>query len=484
MPEQAGLGLIRPTRTALTDVEDPSVEADVDAERCVLRIAAKRAPFQTAREKTFEKIHRFACERGLARVAAKQVIVGGTNGKGTTVSYMQQLLTAMGYRVGATTSPHIQDYLERISLDGKQVAQDDMGRAVNALEADAPSDIGLTYHDITTLCALTLFKQWKVDVALVEVGLGGRLDCANVLDADVAVLTNVTLDHQTQLGSSIAEISREKVPIARAQRPLIFAGTEENQVVANYADEHAVKLLRFNREFGVSDDNFAFFTAIQEHEHEYERIKRGLRSCSSTREGVHVLTNFPLANRSSSHGIAVTTVLQTLACLGISRLTNREFGNFQFTRPLGRIDSCSLNSDRVILDIAHNPAAIKQLRYELKLRGIDEFIAVFGCQRDKDVEGMCQALFDSSDAARAKMDTLILTDTQGERGLKANQLHKFVLPYEANCEIAADLEIAMGRAFARAGHTAMRTVIFGSAELVGRAFDAWRSKSRLENRQS
>ena len=158
----------------------------------------------------------------LTRPAPKVVTVAGTNGKGSTIAIMEALLRHEGRRVGAYTSPHLLDYNERVRIDGQPVSDEALCEAFTRIEV-ARGELSLSYFEFGTLAALLIFEQAGLDVALLEVGLGGRLDAVNIVDADVGIITSIALDHETWLGDSREQIAVEKAGIARANRPLVCA---------------------------------------------------------------------------------------------------------------------------------------------------------------------------------------------------------------------------------------------------------------------
>src|SRR5689334_14959058 len=180
-----------------------------------------------------QRVHPRAIELGLDRVRAVWqrlgaprpapcvITVGGTNGKGSTVAFLEAMLRADGKRVGAYTSPHLLRYNERVRIDGIDADDATLIEAFDRIET-ARGDIALTYFEYGTLAALMLFASTKLDVALLEVGLGGRLDAVNIIDADVAIVTTVDIDHQDWLGNDRDSIGREKAGIFRAGRPAII----------------------------------------------------------------------------------------------------------------------------------------------------------------------------------------------------------------------------------------------------------------------
>lgn len=157
---------------------------------------------------------------GSPRPAPLVITVGGTNGKGSTVALLEGMLRAAGYRTGCYTSPHLVHYNERVRIDGVNAADEDLVASFERIEA-ARGTIAQTYFEFGTLAAIDLMARAGVDVAILEVGLGGRLDAVNIIDADAVVITTIDLDHQAWLGNDRDSIGREKAGIARAGRPAV-----------------------------------------------------------------------------------------------------------------------------------------------------------------------------------------------------------------------------------------------------------------------
>ena len=180
------------------------------------------------------------------------VTIAGTNGKGTTLAALEALLLESGRRVGAFTSPHLLRFNERIRVAGEEVADDHITAAFAAIE-EARGDISLTYFEFATLAALVIFRERAVDVCLLEVGLGGRLDATNILDPDIAVVTGIALDHQQWLGDSLGQIAREKAGILRRGRPVVVADANPPQELLDRAAELvAGPVWGYGRDFGSS----------------------------------------------------------------------------------------------------------------------------------------------------------------------------------------------------------------------------------------
>ncbi|MGL4860346.1 MAG: bifunctional tetrahydrofolate synthase/dihydrofolate synthase, partial [Enterobacteriaceae bacterium] len=202
-----------------------------------------------------EHIHTSVMELGLERVsmAAQRLdllhpsavvfTVAGTNGKGTTCCTLEAVLLQAGYRVGVYTSPHLFRYTERVRVQGAELAESEHSQAFAQIE-QLRGELSLTYFEYSLLSALLLFRQQAVDVIILEVGLGGRLDATNIIDADVAVITTIALDHTYWLGNDRDAIGREKAGILRAGRPAIFGERDMPESIAQVAREKGASLYR------------------------------------------------------------------------------------------------------------------------------------------------------------------------------------------------------------------------------------------------
>lgn len=210
-----------------------------------------------------ERLHPQEIELGLERIrsvaerlkviefACPVITVAGTNGKGSTVTLTERLARAAGRRTALYTSPHLQRFNERVRLDGEPVADALLCQAFERVES-ARADVALTYFEFTTLAALCVFQDAAVDLLVLEVGLGGRLDAVNLIDADIAVITSIGLDHQDWLGDDREQIGREKAGILRAGRPLLFAAIDMPDSIAEAAERGGARLIRAGELFGVN----------------------------------------------------------------------------------------------------------------------------------------------------------------------------------------------------------------------------------------
>ncbi|MEO6154131.1 MAG: Mur ligase family protein, partial [Thermomonas sp.] len=181
-----------------------------------------------------DRVREVATRMRLGKPANHVITVGGTNGKGSTVAFIEAIARAGGYRVGSYTSPHLHRYNERVRIDGIDAGDADLVAGFEAVDASR-GDIPLTYFEYGTLCALWLFERANLDLVVLEVGLGGRLDAVNIVDADAAVITTVDLDHQDWLGNDIEVIGFEKAGIARPFQPLILGDDDPPASVLRHA---------------------------------------------------------------------------------------------------------------------------------------------------------------------------------------------------------------------------------------------------------
>jgi dihydrofolate synthase/folylpolyglutamate synthase len=347
-----------------------------------------------------ERVHPRTIAMGLERVAAVRsaleldppfpiVTVGGTNGKGSACALLEAILSHAGFRVGCYTSPHLLRYNERFRLLRSEASDAQLIEALQAVEA-ARGDLQLTYFEFSTLAAIWLFQQQRVDAAVLEVGLGGRLDAVNVFDADCALIMSIDLDHLDYLGETREDIGREKAGILRSGRPAVCADAHPPQSLLDQADNIGAKLLLVGRDFG------------------FEAAPRQWRYWGPRGER-HGLPHPALrGDYQISNAAACLAALDALyerlpVSAGDVRtglLTVENPGRFQVLpgRPT------------VILDVAHNPAAAAALARNLsRMPRTGRTYAVFGMLRDKDIAGVITAM-------KPYVDEWLVAGIEGTRG--------------------------------------------------------------------
>ncbi|MES2625766.1 MAG: bifunctional tetrahydrofolate synthase/dihydrofolate synthase [Pseudomonadota bacterium] len=355
-----------------------------------------------------EQLHPSTIDLGLERVqqvmqrmsldfgATQIVIVGGTNGKGSTVAMLGNILLAAGHTVGSYTSPHLLTYNERVCYNGKPVDDAALCSAFAAIEA-VRGDVSLTYFEFGTLAALHYFASRKPDFMILEVGLGGRLDAVNIMNPDISILTNVALDHMDWLGTTREQIGFEKAGIFRTDKYAIFGESDMPDSVRNHAQKISARLLHNTEHY-------------QWQSHGATWSWHGL---SGTGEQISLQdlpqVPFPLDNAAG--------VIQALQCLnGNFTVEHIREGLSKTTLP-GRFQSVEYKGQWVILDVAHNPHAAANLvrNIQTRLAGC-EVQLVLGMLADKDSSAVVQLL--------APVVTHIHAATlQGERGSPAKILY-------------------------------------------------------------
>jgi dihydrofolate synthase/folylpolyglutamate synthase len=409
-----------------------------------------------------ETLHPRAIELGLGRVrevharlglvlAMPIVVVGGTNGKGSTCAFLEAILRAAGYHVGLYTSPHLSRYNERVRLDGVPVDDAALLRAFGQVEAArraATPPTPLTSFEFGTLAALVLFAEGRPDVLVLEVGLGGRLDAVNVVDADVAVVTTVDLDHQDYLGGTREAIAVEKAGIFRPGRPAVCGDADPPASLVAEAARIGARLYRIGEAFGYRDEGRQW----RYHGPGGERYALPIPAL----RGRHQLAN--AATAMAALDLTAPRVVVDAGAVRTGLLQVELPARFQVLpgRPT------------IVLDVAHNPHAARALAATLGDMGYHpRTLAVFGMLADKDVRGVIEAL-------RPRVDRWHAAGLPGPRGADAQSMVAHLAAGGVAREaIVAHADIAQALAAARAeANDADRIVVFGSFLTVAAALAA------------
>lgn len=377
------------------------------------------------------------------------VIVGGTNGKGSTCAMLESILRAAGYRTGLYTSPHLLRFNERARIAGDLAGDEALIEQFEAVERSR-GETSLTYFEFTTLAILRLFMARRLDAVVLEVGLGGRLDATNIVDADCAVVASVDLDHMDYLGPTREHIGYEKAHIYRRGRPAICSDPQPPQRLLDLARDLGADLWLFGRDFNYQGDR-------QQWAYGGRQLRRAGLPYPALR-GANQLLNAAGALAALEALGRRLPLSQQAVRQGLLRVELA--GRFQVLpgRPA------------VILDVAHNPHAAAALAENLDNMGFyPRTLAVLGMLRDKDVAGVIAKL-------AGRIDHWYLGGTAGPRGLSgralADILHARQPEATANWfdEIAAAFDAAH-----RAADSDDRIIVFGSFLTVA---DALRALSR------
>jgi dihydrofolate synthase/folylpolyglutamate synthase len=407
-----------------------------------------------------ETLHPSAIDLGLARIrralerlewrppTCPVITVGGTNGKGSTVALSSRILAEAGYRVGTFTSPHLLRYNERIVIDGREISDASLIAAFERIDAARGADT-LTFFEFNTIAALLVFETAGLDAIVLEVGLGGRLDGVNVVDADVAIVTSIALDHMDWLGPDVETIGREKAGIFRGDRPAIFGSRDMPASIADVARQLGAPLYRLGYDFDWQRqgqgwswrgrhgafENLPAPALVGELQFDNASAVLFALECLSAR--------LPLTREAIERGLA------TVALSG-------RFQIFPRTSPIAL---------EWILDVAHNPAAARALAGQLAARPSGgRTIAVCGILGDKDIEGVVAAL-------RGSFDAWIVVALDSARAVPVDELAQRLTRAGANivataADVAAGCRVAQERA-----HDGDRIVAFGSFLTVGPALE-------------
>ena len=375
------------------------------------------------------------------------VVVAGTNGKGSVCAYLSQIYTQAGFKVGTLTSPHLLRYNERIAVNTRPVEDAAIVASFERIEA-ARAGISLTYFEFNTLAAVDIFIREKVDVMVLEVGLGGRLDAVNVFDADCAVVTSVDLDHQAFLGDTVEQVAFEKAGVFRSGKPAICGQTPPPESLRRHAGEIGAELLLIKRDFDFSTlENVQWSYRYHPQNSDGRTRNRNALPFPALR-GAYQLSNAACA-------------LTVLECLGdrlpvdiaaIKRglLLVENLGRFQVLpgRPL------------TVLDVGHNPHAARALRRSLiNLMFAEKRTAVFSILADKDIDGVL-------DIVKDQFDEWHIAPLDVPRGMTAEVLVRKLSEHGIeNVKVFENIEKAYRAALEKAGEND-RIVVFGSFHTV------------------
>ncbi|MBI3560746.1 MAG: bifunctional tetrahydrofolate synthase/dihydrofolate synthase [Gammaproteobacteria bacterium] len=373
-----------------------------------------------------ETLHPAAIDLGLERVAAvwrrlyprpfpaTVITVAGTNGKGSTVAMLAGVYRAAGYRVATYTSPHLYRYNERIVINAAELDDASLCRAFETVD-QARADTSLTYFEFGTLAALWLFSQATLDIVILEVGLGGRLDAVNILDADVAVITAIDLDHQAWLGADRAAIGREKAGILRSARPAVCSDPQLPATVEAYAQQIQAPLFRLNHEFHYvgSGAHWRWWSTQQQRPGLPRPALSGphqLQNAAGVLMAVELLqTRFPVSQAQLREGL----------------LSARVAGRFEILP--GTVTT--------VLDVAHNPAGVRSLAASLReFPRPGKTFAVFTALADKDIDNMILTLL-------PLIDAWYIAPAMTPRSRSAAELQQAVLRHPVKGRVVVDATI-------------------------------------------
>lgn len=300
-----------------------------------------------------QRVGRVADRLSVRPASMPIILIGGTNGKGSTVALLSDIYQHAGYRVGAYTSPHIEVFNERMCVNGEMLEDQQIVSALHTIEG-ARMPESLTYFEYTTLAAMVAFEKLKCDVVLLEVGLGGRLDATNLWDCDCAILTSIALDHQDYLGDTLEAVATEKVAIGRPGKPLIVGEPNPPSNLLAIAQEQNMNVIH------IDEDNLPH----------------------SALAGVH-------QQRNAACALAAVAAMQSLLPVKAASVQ----AGLTSVHVAGRFERVQIENQLVVLDVAHNPAAALSVCNALQAHYPEyRVLAVFSALKDKDIAGIVSAL--------------------------------------------------------------------------------------------
>lgn len=398
-----------------------------------------------------DRLHRTLGRLRWRRPSCPVITVGGTNGKGSSVAFLARILTEAGYRVGAFTSPHLLEYNERITIAGRQVSDASLIAAFERIDTARGADT-LTFFEFNTLAALLVFETAGLDAVVLEVGMGGRLDAVNVVDADAALVTSIALDHCEWLGDTVEAIGREKAGIFRAGCPAVLGSKEMPESVLDSAAAIGANALRLGRDFDYSRAG----------------ARWSWRGPGRTWDDLPAPSLF--GDVQYDNAAAVLAVLNSLS--GSLRVDRGSIERGLTTTLLaGRYQLVRDDDIEWILDVAHNPAAARTLAAQLDDKPAQgKTIAVCGMLGDKDVEGVAAEL-------RGRFDSWVLGGLSSPRAIAVETLADRLRSAGAAVSDMAFNIVAACELARKAAASGDRIVVFGSFLTVAPALEWLKERS-------
>jgi dihydrofolate synthase/folylpolyglutamate synthase len=367
-----------------------------------------RVPY-TPNNFSIARMNRLLAALGNPHRGFDSVHIAGTKGKGSTATMTAEMLRGAGYRVGLYTSPHVSSICERICVDGQMISEAHFAQMMREVVPAAQSLKGVnpTYFELLTAAAFLYFAKQKVDIAVVEAGMGGRLDATNVLSPKVCAITSISFDHAAQLGSTLELIAGEKAGIIKKGVPVVSApqhpavkkvlqqAAEERSAPIHFVGQDVPFSCRFESAPEIGPHNRLSLTTAQSR---FEHLRVPL-------QGEHQTVNCALA----------LVLLDVLKTRGLTIDDRKAVNGLANVRMVGRMEV--INDDpRILVDGAHNAASIEALMRAIgQSVPYDSMVVIFGCHKDKDIDGMLRLI-------QLGADKIVFTSTGSPRAVEAEEL--------------------------------------------------------------
>ena len=330
----------------------------------------------------------------ISRIANKIITVAGTNGKGSTVSFLESVLKEKKYCVGTFTSPHILRYNERIKINGIEIDDESLLETFEMID-EIRGNTTLTYFEFATLSAFYLFSKSNLDVAVLEVGLGGRLDATNIVDSDISIITSIGIDHTEFLGNTIDSIALEKAGVMRPFKTCIYAQEKPPAALLKYAKNKSVNLLIHNNDYQV---NLGSSNWSLKFKHNFINEIPNLKMVGDYQY-----------NYAAASLLALDAILPE--CLENHDVIKSALSETEIS---GRFQYLSKSPD-IILDVAHNEDAARSLSDNIKKIGYDSIIVALGVLADKDVYSIVEPF-------SSLVDHWYIGTINSERGMNSDEI--------------------------------------------------------------
>ena len=385
------------------------------------------------------RINEVAKKLNIHKTKSKIFTVAGTNGKGSTVAILESILIESGYNVGSYTSPHLLEFNERIKINKTPASTEEICEAFEVIEKSR-EEITLTFFEFSTLAALIVFSRKKLDVIILEVGLGGRLDAVNIIDPDISIITSIGLDHTAILGNDLEKIAYEKSGIMRKGRPVIIGYKNIHNSILKYSKD-------IKSHLNIIDKDFFY----------EENSKK--KWIFSNRDGLKIECKNPSMKGDIQINNAATAIQAIHCCEDIILDKNRLDIGLEKAEIIGRFQILK-TIPVAVLDIAHNEPSVEKLIVNLKkYYPNSNFHAVFSVLKDKDVDKILNLL-------KGFFASWHISNSKNERALNVNELKKNDFFITENLFAYDSIEKAYDRAIEFIDNKQDIIVVFGSSYTI------------------